>query len=430
MKRRTYINELSSHVGSEVTLYAWIDTIRKHGGIQFVLLRDISGIVQAIVLKSQGDIFQQVKQLVPETVVKTTGTVKEESQASDGYELALTFIQVLSEPELTPAIPIRNEGENTASTSNRFDFRWLNLRNPEQAKIFKVWTELEKGLRSFFDLHKFVQIYTPSLMNTASESGAEVFEVAYFENKAYLAQSPQFYKQMAMASGMERVFVTGPVFRAEPSFTTRHMTEFTGFDFEISYINSHFDVMEAEEELLLNGLKQLKESQLIDLELPSLPFPKISFEQAKALLSRHNIPSKNEHDFSPDEERALSAIIKEQTGHDFVFIIDYPVDARPFYHMRHEDNDGLTKSFDLLFKGVEISTGAQREHRVDILEKQALEKSIPIESITNYLDFFRYGCPPHGGVGLGPGRIVMKLMDLSSVKEATFLPRDVKRLTP
>jgi aspartyl-tRNA synthetase len=222
----------------------------------------------------------------------------------------------------------------------------------------------------------------------------------------------------------------GPVFRAEPSFTSRHMTEFTGWDFEISYISSHCDVMEEEENLIAEGFQNLKDSLELSIEVPTTPFPKITMKEAKERLEKSGVKGGRKFDLTGDEEIELCRIIKEETGHDFVFVTDWPAEARPFYHMRHDDNPSLTKSFDLLYKGLEITTGSQREHRYDVLISQAKEKGMSVESLQDYLNFFRYGCPPHGGVGIGPGRLVMKILDIPSVKEATFLPRDVKRLKP
>ena len=267
-------------------------------------------------------------------------------------------------------------------------------------------------------------------MGTASETGADVFEVKYFDRKAYLAQSPQFYKQMAMACGFEKVFMCGPIFRAEPSYTTRHMTEFTGLDFEISYINSHYDVMAEEEKMIVEIFSHLNKELNLGLEIPTTPFPIVTMTEAKENLKSKGIRSEKPYDLNSEEEIELSKIIKEETSHDFVFLIDWPIEGRPFYHMRHEDNPKLTKSFDLLYRGLEVTTGAQREHRVEILEKQAKEKKIDLEPLKDYINFFRYGCPPHGGVGIGPARFIMKILNLPSVKEATFLPRDVKRLKP
>jgi len=226
------------------------------------------------------------------------------------------------------------------------------------------------------------------------------------------------------------VFLMGPVYRAEQSFTTRHMTEFTGWDFEISFIDSHHDVMDQEEGAIVNGFKNVKEKLGIDIKIPSQPFPRISMLEAKKKLADKGVVSEKEGDFSPEEERELCKIIEAETGSEFVFVTDYPIEVRPFYHMRHEDNGKLTKSFDLLYKGIEVTTGAQREHRPEVLIRQATEKGMDLSSLENYINYFRFGCPPHGGVGIGPGRIVMMMLDLASVKEATFLPRDVKRLNP
>ena len=262
-----------------------------------------------------------------------------------------------------------------------------------------------------------------------SETGADVFEVKYFDRKAYLSQSPQFYKQMAIASGLEKVFMVGPVFRAEKSFTTRHVTEFTGWDFELAFIKSHVDLMDIEEKLLVSGFKKVKEDLNLDIEVPISPFPRISLADVKVKLKAAGVSSEKEGDLSPEEEREICRLVKEESGHDFVFVTDYPAETRAFYHMRYPDTD-ITMSFDLLYRGIEVTTGAQREHRVEVLEKQAVSKGMNLEELKDYINFFRFGCPPHGGVGIGPARLIMKMLGLSSVKEACFLPRDVRRLLP
>lgn len=428
---RILVSQTTQKIGENVLLKGWVQALRKQGGLVFAVLRDVSGMVQLIISKEKQEVFEIFNELSLESVIEVEGLVKEEKRAPQGVEIEVTRAAVLSkaDPELPIPIVEEKSGGETEMTK-RFDWRWIDLRKPEKLQIFNVWTALEKGAREFFARENYTQVYTPNFMNTPSESGAEVFEVQYFENKAYLAQSPQFYKQMAMASGFEKVFMVGPVFRAEPSFTIRHMTEFTGWDFEISFIESHHDVMAAEEKMLVSAFQKVKEDLLPDVAIPTIPFPKITMKEAKEKLAKVGVTSEKEHDLSPEEERELSRIIKEETGHDFVFIVDWHKSVRAFYHMRHEDQEELTKSFDLLYKGIEITTGAQREHRIDILEKQAKEKDMPIETLQNYFNFFRYGCPPHGGVGIGPGRIIMQLLGLPNVKEATFLPRDVKRLTP
>lgn len=428
---RTYIKNLTQEINQPVVIEGFIHAIRDQGGIKFLNLRDVTGIVQVVILKSEQEVFDMIKELTTESVVEIEGVVVDQKQAPNGIEVQAKKLTVLSKAEPEIPIPIIEEkGGDETEMTKRFDWRWIDLRKPSKLQIFKVWTELEKGFRDYFSAANFIQLYMPSFMSTASETGSEVFEVNYFDKKAYLSQSPQFYKQMAMASGFEKVFVTGPVFRAEPSYTTRHTTEFTGFDFEISYIKDHFDVMAEEEKLMVAGFTQLKNTVLPELEVPTTPFPKLTMVEAKEKLKAAGVTSEKQHDLSPEEEREICRIIKEETGSDFVFITDWHISVRPFYHMRHEDNPELTKSFDLLYKGLEITTGAQREHRPEVLIKQAQEKGMELEPLQDYINFFRYGCPPHGGIGMGPVRIITRLLELESIKDATFLPRDVKRLKP
>ncbi len=427
---RIQVKELSTKIGETVTIAGFVHSLRNQGKIAFLRLRDESGSVQVVSGTWNAEVFAVIKDLSLESVVEIEGLVKESKQVPEGFEIDGQKVTVLSVSEAQLPIPVALEkGAAEVDVTNRFDWRWLDLRKSESHKIFRVWTVLEQGMRDYYAQNNFTQIYSPALMSAASESGAEVFEVKYFEGKAYLAQSPQFYKQMAMASGFEKIFMVGPVFRAELSFTTRHMTEFTGWDFEIAYVKSHHDVMDTEEAMLKSGFAKLKEAGLINEEI-KVPFARIPFAEAKAKVKAAGVTSDKPHDFSPDEERKISELVKAETGSDFVFIIDYPPEGRAFYHMRHEDNPKLTKGFDLLYKGLEITTGAQREHRYDVLVKQAAEKGLTEESLSDYLKFFKFGCPPHGGAGIGPGRIVAQIMGLPSVKEVTFLPRDVKRLRP
>lgn len=432
---RILIVEAKKQGAGEVTLAGWVRNLRAHKGLVFIDLVDISGTMQVVFVSGQGG-YELAEKLTLESVIEITGTLQEKpSKKNDpnpvkDYELAANSAQLVSLAAENLPIPVLTKIDNEANLDNRLDWRWLDLRREEHQLIFKVWTKLEEGAREYFQKNNFFQIYTPCLMSTSSETGSEVFAVKYFDRAAFLSQSPQFYKQMAMASGLERVFVVGPVFRAEPSFTTRHVTEFTGWDFEVSYIDSHFDLMDKEEDLLIAGFKKIKEDLNLDIEVPAKPFPKMTFAEAKTKLQTAGVKSEKEFDFSTEEERELGSLVKNEFGHDFVFVTDYPIEARPFYHMRHESNPMLTKSFDLLYRGLEITTGSQREHRIDILEKQAVEKGMNLEELKDYLNFFRYGCPVHGGIGMGPGRIVMKLLNLGSIKEACFLPRDVKRLTP
>jgi aspartyl-tRNA synthetase len=321
----------------------------------------------------------------------------------------------------------------------RLDWRYLDLRRPDRRLMFEVQTTVEHAMREFWQRERFVEIHTPKLMGSASESGAELFRVDYFDRNAYLAQSPQFYKQMAMAAGFGRVFEIGPVFRANPSFTSRHDTEFTSVDMEIAWIDSHEDVMTLEEAWLAHVFAvviaahgpAIRDAFGNELTVPALPFPRMSLEQAKVLLrARGHEPPGAGHDLDPASERALSEAVKSEQGHEFVFVTDYPTALRPFYHMRHPEDPGLTRSFDLLWRGIEITTGAQREHRHERLLAQAREKGVETGPIEYYLDFFRYGAPPHGGLGFGLSRLLMQMLAQENVREVTFLYRGPHRLTP
>jgi aspartyl-tRNA synthetase len=319
------------------------------------------------------------------------------------------------------------------------DWRYLDLRRPDRRLMFRIQTSVEAAMRAVWREQGFLELHSPKLMGSASESGAELFRVEYFDRTAFLAQSPQFYKQMAMSAGFGKVFEVGPVFRANPSFTSRHDTEFTSVDVEISWIDSHEDVMAFEEGWLASVFGALAEEHggAIaetfggEVVVPSLPFPRVTLARAKELLRErgHEAPGPDD-DLDPASERALSALIAEEHGHEFVFVTDYPSSVRPFYHMRHEDDQGLTKSFDLLWRGIEITTGAQREHRHERLLAQAREKGIDVEPIGYYLDFFRFGAPPHGGFGFGLTRLLMQLCNQDNVREVTFLYRGPHRLEP
>ena len=431
MRNRTYIKDIKDSVGQEVNIEGFVQTLRVQSKIIFLMLRDVTGLVQNVI-EISSPAFEEAKSLSLESVVRITGVVKAAPQATGGFELSVSALEVFSRsaPELPIPVVVKGNDEETDAPI-RFDYRWLDLRKPEKTQIFKVWTALEKGFRQYWNENNFVQIYTPSFMSTPSETGAEVFTVDYFDRKAYLAQSPQFYKQMAMASGFEKVFIAGPVFRAELSFTTRHLTEFTGWDFEMSYIEDHNDIMDAEEGMLVAGFEEVA-AQFPDLglEIPSRPFPRITMLEAKAILADLEIPSGEEHDLSPEEERGIALYVKNTFDHDFVFITEYHKAKSAFYHMRVTEGSDYSRRADLLYRGLEITTLAQREHRIEVLEKQAQEKGMHLEPLADYLNFFRYGVPPHGGAGIGPGRIIMKLLDLTNIREATYLPRDVKRLNP
>jgi len=433
---RTLIAELPGKIGEQVTIRGWVNAVRDQKRMQFVVVRDESGLAQVVLGKEDppSELNDELSRLTPESTVTVTGTVVADERVKlGGLELRLDSMHVdsLAEPEL-PIAP-------DSALDKRIDWRYLDLRRPDRRLIFEVQTTLEQAMREYWRDDGFIEIHTPKIMGSASESGAELFKIEYFERIAYLAQSPQFYKQMAMAAGFGRVFEIGPVFRANPSFTSRHDTEFTSVDVEISWIESHEDVMAFEERWLAHVLAATKQAhgdeiaQAFDTRLvvPTVPFPRVTLQEAKELLRAHGHAAPGPlDDLDPPSERALSAIVREQHGHEFVFVTDYPTAVRPFYHMRHPDQPTLTRSFDLLWRGIELTTGAQREHRHERLIAQAQDKRVDTGPIEYYLDFFRFGAPPHGGFGFGLTRLLMQLLGQDNVREVTFLYRGPHRLTP
>jgi nondiscriminating aspartyl-tRNA synthetase len=434
---RTPIGELAAHVGEQVSIRGWVQVVRDQKRIQFLVIRDESGQAQAVLPKDDPatTLNEQISSLAVESAVTVSGKViADERVKLGGLELQLEGLTVDSPAE--PELPIAAD----SALDKRIDWRYLDLRRPDRKLIFEVQSTVEHAMREFWRGEGFIEIHTPKLMGSASESGAELFKVEYFERMAYLAQSPQFYKQMAMAAGFGRVFEIGPVFRANPSFTSRHDTEFTSVDVELSWIDSHEDVMAFEERWLAHVLGVVKEQHGEQIEAtfgvevvaPTLPFPRVTLEEAKEWLREEGhdgVPGPG-HDLDPPSERALSAIVRERHGHEWTFVIDYPTTVRPFYHMRHPEDSSSTRSFDLLWRGIELTTGAQREHRYEQLLEQAAEKNVETESIQYYLDFFRFGAPPHGGFGFGLTRLLMQLLGQENVREVTFLYRGPNRLEP
>ncbi len=448
MTSRTLVKNLSALPDGPVTVAGWVETVRDQKKVQFVILRDESGAVQLVnpatrELDPEGvsvgaaealATTEAISALAHGSFIRVTGQLKHDERVKlGGLEVKVGSLEVVT--EANPETPIAAD----SSLDKRMDWRFLDLRQPKQNLIFRIQTTFLHALRGVWVSKGLIEIQTPKLMASASESRAELFEVEYFEGTAYLAQSPQFFKQMAQAAGFGGVFEVGPAFRADPSFTSRHATEFTSIDTEISWIDSHEDVMALHEELMVAGFTAVKEqhgaeiSELfgIELEVPSRPFPRIPLAEAKRIVAdRGYVIPRADEDMDPEGERQISAYVKETFGHDFVFLTDYASSIRPFYHMRHEGDAGLTNSYDLIYNGVEISTGAQREHRIDVLVEQAKEKGLDPEELEFYLDFFRYGVPPHGGFGMGLARVLMLMLEEHSIRETTYLFRGPTRLLP
>ena len=426
---RTYIKNVTPGV---CRVQGFVENFRNKRTMAFIVVKDATGKLQVTIEKEKHpEMLEMLDKLTIHSVVTFEGeVVASEYVKMGGKEMYPDTMKVESYAE---ALPIKDDSDIDV----RMDYRWIDLRREKNHLMIALQTTLTAALREFLVEREFVEIHTPKLIAAASESGSDVFEVKYFDGNAYLAQSPQFYKQMAMAAGLERIFETGPVFRAEKSYTNKHATEFTGFDLEFSYINGCEDVMKMEEELLTYALGKVKEAHGeaikelygMELEVPTLPFPRMKLADVYRELEErygYTVPAELHGDLTTEAERMTKQLCKDMFNHEFLFITDYDAKERAFYHMR--DEKGVPQGYDLIWRGVEITTGAQREHRYDVLKAQAEEKGLA-EDVKFYLDFFKYGCPPHGGFGLGIDRLTMLFLGLS-IKEVQFLFRGPNRLTP
>lgn len=417
----------------KVEFQGWIENLRDKKNMQFIVIRDLSGKVQVTVIKAEKP---EIAEIFSKATLESTVKIKGEAVANEfvklgGIEVIPEEVEITSHAE---ALPIAED----SSIDQRLDYRWVDLRSPAKALIFQVETTLNQAMRQYAIDHGCIEIHTPTLIGTSSEGGADVFEVKYFDKKAYLIQSPQFYKQMAMCAGFEKVVINTPVFRAEKSHTKQHATEFSGFDIEMSYVNGVEDVMQFEENLLAYAIgevakkhgEKVKELLNVDIVVPTVPFPRITMKEAYKVLRSLNIDIKDGEDFSKEQEVALCDYMEKKNGHQFFFVKEYPTKVRAFYTMAKEDEPEYSKSYDLYFKDVEITSGAQREHRPDVLKRQIEERGIDPTPMTDYINFFKNGCPPHGGFGLGLDRLLMLLLDLPSLKEAMYIFRGPDRLNP
>ncbi len=434
-KRTNMLGEIKKGLGGrEVIVMGFVRETRDIGKLRFIILGDITGNAQ-VLLKGKEEIAR-FGDFTKESVIAVKGTVKENLEVVSGAEIVPSDIRLITKAE-TP-LPIQVYGRTDALLDTRLDWRFLDIRKPKNALVFKIETTIEMAMREYWIKNGFLEIHSPKLMGAPSETGADLFPVVHFDRTAYLAQSPQFYKQMAMCAGLDRVFEIGPVFRAEPSNTTRHGTEYTSIDMEMSWIESHEDVMEFEERWLVHVMKRVKETHGeeirkmygVDVIVPKLPIPRISFNEAKNISNKAIGKTGADDDLTDEGERVVGETINRKDGSEFVFVKEYPWSKKPFYHMRKEDDPSVTKGYDLIFNGVEITTGSQREHRYEVLIHQAKEKGLSLESVKFYTDFFKYGVPPHGGFGFGLTRLIKQMLHMENIREATFAFRDMKRLFP
>jgi aspartyl-tRNA synthetase len=433
LEKRISISELSEkYFGKDAVVAGYVKRIKDMGkNLKFLTLADSSDEVQ---LTFKSDVYNEtdcVDELTPQTFIVAKGEACK-GRSKKGHEIVVKDFYLLGDI----AQPIPTEAQT--SLDKRLDYRWIDLREDKHRFPIVLLSEFARNARDFFHKNGFTEIFTPKLIGTPTEGGSEVFTIPYFGKQAYLAQSPQFYKQMAICSGLDKVFEIAPVFRANPSFTKRHDTEFTSLDFETGYISSHDDVMKTEEDMLNHIFSNVKEewgekirkTYNKEVMIPG-KIPKIKMEEAYEIVKKENISEQG--DLRPEGEKEISKHVKQNFSNDFAFITDFPYQARPFYHMKGKpmsNGNETTRSFDLIYEGLEITTGAQREHRYQQLVKQAQEKGLGIDNLSYYLDFFKYGAPSHGGLGLSPTRVIMGLTDIKNVREATLVPRDPKRLFP
>jgi nondiscriminating aspartyl-tRNA synthetase len=436
---RILSSDLKDHIGKSVTVEGWIHKKRLLGGLNFINIRDRRGLTQAVV--ENKDEVEKLRGLQIGTVLAVTGTVVEEERAPNGAELHSPTIEVLvpvaEEPPIEIDKPIQHKAENLDTL---FENRVLNIRNLQEQKIFKIRGSLTRAIREFLDEHEFVEIDTPKLLAGATEGGAEVFKLDYFEKEATLAQSPQFYKQI-MVGAFERVYEIGHSYRAEPSATTRHITELTMLDIEMGFVKDHDEVLDMVGDMTQHALKKIykdHEADLKSLNAPELKLPADGKIPRFTIAEIHDMYTKAtktdttaEKDLTPDEERWISEYARKQLGTDLVFATEFPIEAAKFYH-KVDQEKGVVLWGDLLFRGLEIATCPLRENNYEKMIEQMTNAGVDVthEGFKYYLQAFKYGLPQHGGCGFGIDRLVQKTVGLANIKEATLFPRDINRLTP
>ena len=420
--------ELASHIGQTVWIHGSIYKIRKMKGFSFVLLRTKRNIAQCIA-------SEQIEIPCEESCVSILANVVKEERSKTGWELHIEEINIISIPKEISPIVINQKKVDT-SIENLLDYRPITLRNEKERAIFKIQEGICRGFREFLYAEGFTEVHTPKIVQSGAEGGANIFALNYFGQEAYLAQSPQFYKQM-MVGVYERVFEIGPVFRAEKHDTSRHLNEYTSVDFEMGYINSFVEIMEMETAMLKFTMNYIlknysMELECLNLQLPQIEsIPVISFREAKIKIAEaYNREIKDWEDFEREEEKLLYEIIYKETGSEFVFVTHYPSKKRPFYAMDSRKNSNITESFDLLFRGLEITTGGQRIHTYEEQVAKMQAKGMHAELFESYLMMHKHGMPPHGGLGLGLERFTCKLLGYENVRYTTLFPRDINRLLP
>lgn len=417
--------------GEEVLVAGFAADAKAMGKIAFITVRDRSGSVQ-VVATPENPQFKDIGAITKESIVAIIGVVKQSKLKSGGKELQLNRFEVLNPAQ--PNLPIDFSGKIPTVLDKRLDHRILDLRNPKILAIFKMRSRINMAVREFLIKEGFIEMQTPKIISAGAEGGATLFPVVYYDKKAFLSQSQQLYKQMMLAAGFEKVFEIGPTFRAEKSHTTRHLTEFTHFDFEMAYIDSEEDVLKVIERMFMHVMKDVEKNCQdeiktlgIKLDMPSLPFPRVPYPECIEMLHASGSKIKSGDDIGSEDEKVLGELVQKKYKNSAYFLTKFPTVVRAFYIM----NDGeLCRGFDFMYRGLELSSGGQREHRVEILRQQIKNRGMNPDNFEFYLDAFKYGIPPHGGFGIGVDRMVQMICQLDNIREAVLFPRDPERLEP
>jgi nondiscriminating aspartyl-tRNA synthetase len=437
MQRILSPGELKARIGKEVRLQGWVHDVRVLGGISFVLLRNFKGIVQIAAPKKtvRPQVYDLISRLHQEDVITCVGMVKASEAARMGIEVIPSSIEVISKAA-TP-LPLDPRGITPASLDTRLEWRSLELRRPETAAIFKVENAIVQGFEETLRGEGFIRAFTPSIIGGVSEGGSEVFKIDFYGKDAFLRQDPQLHRQLTIAGGFDRIYDLGTNWRAELSHTPRHLSEHRTIAPEMAFIDDETDTMRIQERMVVGGIRSALEDCRDELTLlksklepPSTPFPEVTFPQAYEILKKLGKSLPRGQDIDEASQRAIAADVKEETGSDFFFLNRFPSAAKPFYVMRVDDEPEFARSVDLVFKGLELSSGGQREHRHDKIVAQIKEKGFDLEALKWFTEPFRFGVPPHGGYSFGIERFVAYLLGIENIKEATLFPRDPERLQP
>ncbi|MEM3412042.1 MAG: aspartate--tRNA(Asn) ligase [archaeon] len=432
---RLYLGEISEKMlNQEVLVSGWVQNLRVVGKLAFLILRDWTGLGQ-VIIRDSTPFFKEVSNLTLESVVSVKGILKESKQSKFGWEIEAKELKIITKAEAP--LPLNISGKVESSLDARLDWRPIDLRTPESKAIFRIQAKIVQAMTNYLISNGYLQVFTPCLLYRGAEGGADVFKLDYFGKEAYLRQDPQLHRELSIIGGVEKLFEVGPSFRAEKSFTTRHLCEYHSIAVEQAFIKNERDLERVQEQMCLAAIKELKENcekELevlgIELEVPKTPFPELTFPEIYSILEELGKPSKFGEDYGSEQEFALGEYVKEKYGSDFFFVNRFPFAVKPFYVRRVEEDPRWARSIDLIFKGLEISTGGQREHEYERLLINLKEKNINPTDFEWFTKYFKYGVPPLGGFAIGIERFTKQLLGRTNIRECRLFPRDVQRLEP